>query len=819
MSRQPFLAAIAGAAMVLSAVPAASLPVIPEAVPDRISGIADRVERGALVTTELDPVAPTAKVVDGQIDDWVGTSAMIAGGSHFDAGELIHTDFVWDAHGADAGEDIDRWNQAHGLFYEEQRTERLDDLQRTLDMQLGVPYPIGAEEMYGNANGDLSVGDLHELRIAADADTVTLLVRTGTMINPDDLGILLLADTGDGGSPADPALGLPEDHRFDVVLPVSTGALGAPAGVTVAANADGYTNAVEIAVPADLIAPDGVLDLSVVTGGYDDDGAFVPHNIAFRQAEPIDIYNDRLQAFALHGDAPDGSHLDQFSSGPIDLDDLRGGRTQAVRPGTGYHERQFLSDPAISWERGRDGIRQPYGLFVPSDYDPTVPTPTTFWLHYRGGKAHSGATITPRLIHEHAREDLWRVDGTPAEGTPLDGGQGNLVVTPHARGTSYWYVSQSHQDFFEVFADVHGLMGNIDESRRYLAGYSMGGYGTYLLGLLYPDLFAAGHSVSGAVTQGAWTGIHDSPLCDYTEPFSGDGASPCYIEANSGDASAQLNYRILDNARHFPLHIDHGTNDELVPVTGVQRMAERLIQLGYRVQMQTFPGYEHFSQAAVDEWADGAAYLQRFTAPTNPRHVTYRVVPALVEALNTIRLKRSDGLERFDFNPDGAYWVDDIVVRDADPHDDTVSGVVDVVATGIEDSAVAPVPVSGTVVSPGHSTPYTRHGLDWLTVPDTLPVTTTPGFEGTLTGVAAVTLDMPRMRAALGEDAVVCGQLTTDGPAEVTLAGIGAGAGALIHFGDGSATLTGLHWDGDDVTLSLNQAGEWYFEAGDDADC
>src|SRR5690606_22041688 len=131
----------------------------------------------------------------------------------------------------------------------------------------------------------------------------------------------------------------------------------------------------------------------------------------------------------------------------IALADMRKGRTQQVRPGPGYHERQFISGENISRESGTNGIVQPYGLYVPSDFDPSRTTPLTFWLHYRGGKAHSGATINPRLIHQHARENL--------SGIGLSNDLGNLVVTPHARGTSYWYVAHSHQDFFEACSGDH----------------------------------------------------------------------------------------------------------------------------------------------------------------------------------------------------------------------------------------------------------------------------------------------------------------------------------------------------------------------------
>ncbi|MDX1511850.1 MAG: prolyl oligopeptidase family serine peptidase, partial [Nitriliruptorales bacterium] len=575
---------------------------------------------------------------------------------------------------------------------------------------------------------------------------------------------------------------------------VSTGPLGTPPGVDVALNDDGWTNAVEIAVPVDVVAPDGTLDLSIMTGQVNEDLSFTPLNIAFRHAEPIDIYNDRKQAFALHGGAPDGSHIDDFSSGPIDLADLRNGRTQLARPGVGYHERQFTSGENISVESSKNGIVQPYGLYVPSDFDWSVATPITFWLHYRGGKTHSGATISPRLIHQLARED--------PSGIGLDAGLGNIVVTPNARGTSYWFVSRSHQDVFEVFEDVHALLPNINPQRRYLAGYSMGGYGTYLMAGLYPDLFAAGFPVSGAVTQGGWTGVHDVPLCDYRAEFDGDEGSACYIEANSGNADAQNNYRILENTLHVPMHIDHGLLDELVPVAGVQRMAARLVELGHRVEMQTFPTYEHFTQAAVDEWTNGATYLQRFEAPVNPRRVTYKVVPALTWALNTIRW---DG-EPFDFNPDGAYWVDDIVVRDPDADDPTSFGFVDVTSLAIDEEPHLAVPVSG-VASAGHSSPYVLYGLDWI--PD--PLTTNEvanGFEAELTGAAEVNLNAGRMNLDPYEP--LTATMTTDGPATVTVSFFWPGDGTLTCD---CGVAQDVEWDGRIADFDLTEAGTWTLAA------
>src|SRR5690606_10014783 len=94
----------------------------------------------------------------------------------------------------------------------------------------------------------------------------------------------------------------------------------------------------------------GVLDVGVVAGRVEDDGAFTPLNVAYRPAEPLEIWNDRLQAL----DLLEGT-VDRFSSGPIAVRDLSRGRTQPMRhPGPGYHERQLVSSEAISRESGRD---------------------------------------------------------------------------------------------------------------------------------------------------------------------------------------------------------------------------------------------------------------------------------------------------------------------------------------------------------------------------------------------------------------------------------------------------------------------------------
>jgi predicted esterase len=619
------VAVLAATAALLAALPAAA---VPDAVPDRLPLLSEPVRRGAVVAAPAPDRPPSEKRVDGLVDDWVGTPTRLGGTARLDAGEHVYSDFLFDDYGADDGGDAQRLALIDPLRAAEPRLDRLDALQQAAGDQFGADRPVGAPDHYGDVDAP-DAADLSEVRWSLQGERLHLLARTTTLTDPSQLAVLVLADTG-GTAGAPKPVPFTRDLKADdsdvAVLLGGVGARAAQVGdgaqrrvdATVAVNADGWTNALEASLPAAaLAATDGHLRVAVLAGVVADDGTFTALNAAYRGAEPVTIYNDRLQALALErGDA------DAFVA-EIALDDLRRGATEAVRPGPGYHERQMASGENISREAGEHGILQPYGLSVPRSYTPGTPAPLTFWLHYRGGKTHSGAAWTPRLVTQLGEE------------------QGNIVVTPRGRGTSTWYVAESHQDFFEVFADVHTLV-DVDADRRYLSGYSMGGYGTYLFGLLYPDLFAGGYSTSGAVTQGLWTGAGpDDATC-------GDR---CFSSANGGDANAQLTYRVLENARHFPIVIHHGTDDELVPITGVQRMGLRLAELGYRYDLTTFHGYEHFTQAILDEWADGAAYLNRFRRVENPRQVTYKVVPALVQAVNTVT---ADGVA-FDFAPDGAY--------------------------------------------------------------------------------------------------------------------------------------------------------------------
>jgi pimeloyl-ACP methyl ester carboxylesterase len=85
---------------------------------------------------------------------------------------------------------------------------------------------------------------------------------------------------------------------------------------------------------------------------------------------------------------------------------------------------------------------------------------------------------------------------------------------------------------------------------RLIAGYSMGGYAAYKLGLSYPEVFAQAVVLAGPPTSGVRL------LPDIDIPADLDPDSHC---ARGGDS-----WRLLVNGRWLPFEIAHGLVDEFV---------------------------------------------------------------------------------------------------------------------------------------------------------------------------------------------------------------------------------------------------------------
>ncbi|MFL5844967.1 MAG: prolyl oligopeptidase family serine peptidase [Solirubrobacteraceae bacterium] len=747
------LLAVAACLVAVSAVPAGAEPNLPPGVSAPV--LRSEIPAGGGTTVALAARHDGPRTLDGDASDWKGALPGFGGAQQYSAGELVYQDHLFDAYGADEGQDADRaalYDQGVSFLPQLYRVD--STVLQYAPGELGVPTgPFLSRTQHGGLELQ-EEADLSEVRLATGKDgDLWLLARTTTMKAADG-ALLVLLDTKPGDTARDVGFnsGLSTTRGDVAVLITEAGvtavdlATGAVLGQGQAAyGPEGYGNVIEARIPAAALQDAEQPGVAVAAGLADgarlrslgdadtNPKAVNVANVAFRPGEPAREWWDRRQALALHA----GS-MDEFFT-TADLPRMRAGATERYVPGPGYHEAIFTSTPVISEESGRNGITQRYGVYLPQGYDGTRATPTQFWLHFRGGSAHVAAHVVPGVFWDMGED------------------QHSMVITPDGRGTSGWYVGKSGVDVEQVWKDSHRRFA-IDRDRTYIAGHSMGGWASWLLPVMHPDWFAGSFPASPPGTQGAWTGA-DFAGCDDLQV---DEYSPCFIQANGGDARAEWTYPLLDNLREVPYVIYHGAQDELVPVTGVTLMAKRLQDLGYRYRYYLFQGQEHYGPPAMDQWAEGASYLHRFVRNRNPQQVTYLRSMVFENAIERVNAPKGADI---DFDLSHAYWM-----RGLEPVDEA-KGIArfDGASLGLPAEPHATFPEADAGGKTGNGAPFTMVGQSWKADPAATPATSN-GFTATLTGARAVTLELRRMQ--LSAHSALTGKVTTEAPLALTLDGV-----------------------------------------------
>lgn len=733
-----------------AAVPAGAEPNLPPGV--SVPVLRSAIPAGAGTTVALAARRDGPRKVDGDASDWEGDLPGFGGALLYSAGELVYQDHLFDAYGADEGQDaqraaiVDQGNSFLPQLYRVDSTAL-----QYAPGELGVPTgPFISRTEHGGLPHQDSA-DLSEVRLGTDNQgALWVLARTTTMTDTS-AALLVLLDTQPGSSertvPFNSGL---KTTKGDVAVLITAAGAKALDLATGAALGNGdaaydptaYDNTIEARLPAAVLQGATTPNVAVAAGLADGadrlkslgnaesnpKGVNVA-NVAFRTEEPPREWWDRQQALELYDNT-----MDRFFAA-ADLGRMSRGANERYVPGPGYHEAIFTSTPEISEESGTKGLTQRYGVYLPTNYDDSRPTPTQFWLHFRGGTANVAAQVVPGVFWDMGED------------------QNSIVITPDGRGTSGWYVGKSGVDIEQVWKDSHDRFA-IDRNRTYVAGHSMGGYGSWLLSVMRPDWFAGAFPASPPATQGAWTGIGP----DGCEGYTFGGNSACFVEANGGDARAQLTYPLLDNLREVPVVIYHGAEDQLVPTSGVTRMANRLNDLGYRQRYYLFHGQEHYGPPAVDQWAEGAAYLHRFVRNPNPPQVTYIRSMIFENAIE----KTNSGGATIDFSLDRAYWMSGLQPVDA------AKGIArfDGRSKGLPNVPRTTYPEADAGGKTGNASPFTMTGQAWRADPATTPPTSN-AFTATLTGAKAVTLNLGRMR--LSTRKVLTGTVKTQAPLALTL--------------------------------------------------
>jgi predicted peptidase len=190
----------------------------------------------------------------------------------------------------------------------------------------------------------------------------------------------------------------------------------------------------------------------------------------------------------------------------------------------------------------------PYRLFIPPNYDRKKKYPLVVYLHGGGGRGD---------------DNLKQIDGGNGFLIDLFTGNGtqarypSFVVAPQSPDEG-WIADYRSVTPTRYLRLVHELVGElrkaymIDGARLYVAGQSMGGFGTFAIISEYPSMFAAG-----------------VPLC------------------GGGDESK------VSRLRTTPIWAFHGAKDEGVPVERSRTIVAAIRKAGGQAKYTEYPDTGH----------------------------------------------------------------------------------------------------------------------------------------------------------------------------------------------------------------------------------
>lgn len=194
----------------------------------------------------------------------------------------------------------------------------------------------------------------------------------------------------------------------------------------------------------------------------------------------------------------------------------------------------------------------------------------------------------------------------------------NIVCPTNRRPFGYDWEDWGREDALEVL-DLATKEYRPDPTRVYLTGHSMGGHGTWHLGVLYPDRFGAIAPSAGWASSFGYAGV--------ARGSDADPVSALVTRAgNVGDTAAMVR-----NLGSLGVYILHGDADDNVPVTQAREMAKLLEAFHRDWILKEIPGQNHWYDLSDEPGADAVDYpplfdfLARHELPSNveARHVEF----------------------------------------------------------------------------------------------------------------------------------------------------------------------------------------------------
>jgi dienelactone hydrolase len=189
---------------------------------------------------------------------------------------------------------------------------------------------------------------------------------------------------------------------------------------------------------------------------------------------------------------------------------------------------------------------------------------------------------------------------------------GTVVAATNRRPYGFDWEEVGRRDALEVLDHARRTL-KPDPAQTYLTGHSMGGHGTWQVGVLYPYTFAAIGPSAGWIS-----------FASYAGGVSGEGADPVrkilYQASSSSDTLA-----LSRNYGSLGIFAWHGIDDDNVPISEMRKMRESLAPWHPALATHEQPGAGHWWDVnpapgadAVD-FAPAWEFMRKFRRGENDR--------------------------------------------------------------------------------------------------------------------------------------------------------------------------------------------------------
>jgi enterochelin esterase-like enzyme len=245
-------------------------------------------------------------------------------------------------------------------------------------------------------------------------------------------------------------------------------------------------------------------------------------------------------------------------------------------------------------------------VFVPRNHDAQKPAALLVGLHPWNGDRWTYAAYK-ELLEEAQAKDV-------------------ILLMPSGLGNSL-YTANAEKEVLSAISNIETKFA-IDPRRISIWGASMGGAGATTIAFHHPDRFAF---------VASYFGDSKYDLATYVRAILPTETAARRVNALS----------VVDNARHLPVWLIHGEQDQTSPIAQSSMLFDAMKQRGFSVDFDRVPGMGHeaplvrmFLRRVVDRAAQACA-VER------PSRVSYRSVRKEDDAAYGVRIETRAGGDAF----------------------------------------------------------------------------------------------------------------------------------------------------------------------------